>query len=743
MHNDDLQKAIKDINEGDRSDAIRVVRDIIRKDPNNIQLLLRITQEVNNPRIITGCLKRILWLDPENKVARKSLYSHVLSTMQSTNVDSVPERVLEIEWPPEAENSSILNSKNVTGNPASIEELNLTINQFVLLHKAGTKTIAELYSLLRTSFGLTLFDNKQIQAIKSIIEDYENRNPKPILSEQIQGAYDGNGHLLALQGNITPIEHLHLSVRCYRSLKRAGVATVGELSTLSNNFVVASIQGIGEKSEAEIDEQLLSFSRNPEKYSQQINGARTDISERIITNSFVDIELVKKASTIPLRNIPIERLILNEYIIGELRKANILYIGDFYIQYQPSLNYEFIKHFLELYLYWIIEQDQSVWENEINNIGLSPVHSAVLRETNLDDLFKKWFSPLNKREQYVIQNRSGISDKDQTLEEISNEFGLTRERIRQIQKRAENKLFNPQNCIIIEPLRALYFDWIKSLGGLVSNERLSKYTASIAGNSQSTSLVMGQYILKFSEEIKWLKAIKAWGHYRYPLDQINLIQQEFERVLYTERTGLPIKVLFSRFKATEVYIKNLEDTPRKFFISCLLLSPTIEVDNKGECKLTKWSGRRLDEMIQALRQIGVPVHYSEIAKRTNTFLPIDQQATPRIIHAHISRCPDIFVRVGHGVFGLAEWGLLDDGSIANAVVRVLDEESQLLSLDRITSRVLENWRVNAGSVHMAIVNDDRIIKCNSEQYGLTKWDLMNRNSQEEDLLSWIEEWSEE
>jgi RNA polymerase primary sigma factor len=54
---------------------------------------------------------------------------------------------------------------------------------------------------------------------------------------------------------------------------------------------------------------------------------------------------------------------------------------------------------------------------------------------------------LSAREQEVIRLRFGLLDgKPRTLEEVGQEFGVTRERIRQIEHKALKKLRHPQHA---------------------------------------------------------------------------------------------------------------------------------------------------------------------------------------------------------------------------------------------------------------------------------------------------------
>jgi RNA polymerase primary sigma factor len=63
---------------------------------------------------------------------------------------------------------------------------------------------------------------------------------------------------------------------------------------------------------------------------------------------------------------------------------------------------------------------------------------------------------LSPSEEKVLRMRFGIGcDREHTLEEIAQEFGLTRERIRQIEMKAMQKLRSPENTHRLQPLMTI------------------------------------------------------------------------------------------------------------------------------------------------------------------------------------------------------------------------------------------------------------------------------------------------
>lgn len=72
-------------------------------------------------------------------------------------------------------------------------------------------------------------------------------------------------------------------------------------------------------------------------------------------------------------------------------------------------------------------------------------------KNNLRDMIRRALGMLSDREREVLELRFGLNGREFTLEEVGKHFGVTRERIRQIEAKALAKLRNPErNADLIE-----------------------------------------------------------------------------------------------------------------------------------------------------------------------------------------------------------------------------------------------------------------------------------------------------
>ena len=88
------------------------------------------------------------------------------------------------------------------------------------------------------------------------------------------------------------------------------------------------------------------------------------------------------------------------------------------------------------------EEDSSLGDFIEDKNALQPLDTAI--QSNLSESTTKILASLTPREERVLRMRFGIGmNTDHTLEEVGQQFSVTRERIRQIEAKALRKLKHP------------------------------------------------------------------------------------------------------------------------------------------------------------------------------------------------------------------------------------------------------------------------------------------------------------
>ena len=132
--------------------------------------------------------------------------------------------------------------------------------------------------------------------------------------------------------------------------------------------------------------------------------------------------------------------------INEIYPNNFLYVD----QVKKALNYaEIYLNMVSLNITINEDEDSELIDFISDGANLTPYD--MLEISDLQETLKKAIYTLKPREILVVLMRYGfLAGKPMTLEDTGKEFGLTRERIRQIEAKALRKLRNPSRTKLIK-----------------------------------------------------------------------------------------------------------------------------------------------------------------------------------------------------------------------------------------------------------------------------------------------------
>lgn len=577
----------------------------------------------------------------------------------------------------------------------------------------------------------------------------------------------------------TPLRSLGLSVRSYNNLRRAGYATVESVSALSDTDILL-VRNLGEGSLKEIRTKIKELppelhNRKVDAQEEMINfeipapwaleaqvehlplnrgtrdallmGGIPTLDDLLDCISQRRLGMIKQIGSLrrdevhsliaelwrrhPVRPedlksyaAPINSLFLSSEAETAIKREHISSVSDLARILQPEspsigamqdeilaeMSAKLVAHLASVG----IRKPSEEGEDSTDLVG--DVRAMVARDPeSVEELINDWLQTLSERNQIVIKKRFGIAGSRETLDEIGEVLGVTRERIRQIERKALKRLAFRSTYVVVSRVKALGNDVLEISGGVLPEKLAGKRFQEFMELGDVRAEGALKLILELNDEVSWLPRTRTWVRDDL-VDTVIAIQRLLVQLLKDEYA--PVSALKFLEKFEELWLEQTDSHPpsEQLIMSCVMTDPLLLIDEQGRVGLEKWTRHRLDEMVLALREIGEPAHYKAIAEKTNLLLPPEQRTTAKNIHAHISRLPEVFVRVGHGVFGLAEWGLSDDGNLANAAARVLREAGKNLHIEEITDRVLETWKARPGSVEAAMVQDARFVDLGSGYY---------------------------
>ncbi len=316
---------------------------------------------------------------------------------------------------------------------------------------------------------------------------------------------------------------------------------------------------------------------------------------------------------------------------------------------------------------------------------------------------KDLLAGLPERSRRVLSDRFGLAGKGErrTLDAIGQEYGITRERIRQIENHSISAVRDSEAYIAhagnLEHLKAT----IAALGGMLVEETILK---ELAKNETEYNHIV--FILTVGHHFSYRREDNDFRE-RWHVDEQLAEQIEAALKNLHEMTGaneLAPEDEFLELFAKLLKQEGVKNRPPEALPRWLLISKRIGRNPLGEWGRQDSPHVRIkntrDFAYLTLKRHGSPMHFIEVAKNIEKLFA--RKTHPATTHNELIK-DSRFVLVGRGLYALKEWGY--QPGVVRDVIRGIVEREGPLTREEIIERVKRERYVKDATIAVNLQNN--------------------------------------
>ncbi len=331
----------------------------------------------------------------------------------------------------------------------------------------------------------------------------------------------------------------------------------------------------------------------------------------------------------------------------------------------------------------------------------------------LTKLFTKdLFSGLSARESEIITGRYGIGISHQTLSAIGRKFGLSRERVRQIEVEIKKKLKKRISEKHLEEYNNLSLI-ILNQGNILSEHHLKELLKEVEADHQN----IVRLLLDLNDRLTRIKNHQHLknGWVDKELDLEGSLKILGEATQYLKKLELPVRL--NQLKSNLSRSENLSEIE---LVGLLKSAQSIIVTKKGEFGLVtnrKINPKTIGDKIEyVLSESKKPMHFAEIAESIRNSKFDHKNINKSTVHNELIANSD-YVLVGRGLYALKKWGY-SEGTIGDVILNFLKNQEKPQKLSQILEFVSKQRIVKKNTVLVNLTKSSKIAKNASGEYYL-------------------------
>ncbi len=289
-----------------------------------------------------------------------------------------------------------------------------------------------------------------------------------------------------------------------------------------------------------------------------------------------------------------------------------------------------------------------------------------------------------EREREIIARRYGLFDRKETLEQIGELLGITRERVRQLEKSVMTRLRS--NATSLPHIAEVEATLLSALEAAGQTARITALGAELTAENTRTDQSRLAFLTELSPRVSAISEddnfYQAAGNASVH-DEATIKSEVSKLVDAVAKAGKPLEVK---------ELTRASEMPNDIYTSALAgVSKQLATLN-GRWGLVKWptvNPKNIrDKIYVILSENGKHMHFNEIAESIKASDFKRKDVTTQAIHNELIK-DKRFVLIGRGIYALREWGY-KKGTVADIITEVLKEAGEPLHRDEIVKRVLKS-----------------------------------------------------
>ncbi len=327
---------------------------------------------------------------------------------------------------------------------------------------------------------------------------------------------------------------------------------------------------------------------------------------------------------------------------------------------------------------------------------------------------KQILSHLQDRAHDVISKRFGLTEdaERKTLEAIGEMYGITRERVRQIENAALTSIKKSDQYKSMDGVFAELKSLINEMGAVVPEDEFLDLISKDKSvqNHIHLYLVLGDHFTKHKEDEHFNP---RWAVDHELTDKVHdSLKKLYENLEDDELLTEPeiISQFFTHLSDVSEHFRKEEIAKRWLKISKKISKNPLGEWGRTDSSNVKTRGIK-DYAFLVMRKHGSPMHFKEVAKAIeSTFGKKTHVATCHNELIKDSR----FVLVGRGIYALKEWGY--EGGVVRDVIKKIIKKDGPLTKEDIIDRVLKERYLKRNTILVNLQNAKYFKKTKNGQY---------------------------